>query len=92
MFLRIAPQKVQSSDGYIVQVLDRYHVEYIAANRHAVIEVDFGVKWIGIFQSTLKITNKLHASQITSDDEQKILERIFLGVEVLGDGMQVELC
>jgi hypothetical protein len=82
MFRKLAPQKVQHSDGYVVQVADRTHVEYIDGVKRAVVEVEFA-PIVGVYRSTLEIFNE---ARTTSD---VVLGRIVAGLEAMG--CEVEL-
>lgn len=83
MFQRLAPQQVRHSDGYIVQVADRHHVEYLDGVDHWLIEVEFAPV-TGIFRSSL------HGQQPSVLDPNEVLNRIAAGLEAMG--CEVEVC
>jgi hypothetical protein len=91
MLVKLAPQKViENAMGYIVQVEDRYHVEYLEHDKHAIIEVDFGPV-VGIYPDTL--TNWITSSglfEITEDEKKLILSRVSEALRFMG--CQTELC
>lgn len=83
MFLKLAPQKVQHSDGYIVQVTDRFHVEYMEGARRAIIEVDFA-SITGVYRDTLQMWSQAETERAL------VLSRIVGGLEAMG--CKVEIC
>ena len=88
MFTAISPQKVKNSDGYIVQIANRYSVEYSDDHYTVAIKVDFGVV-IGLYKNTLVARNKSNFEVILNHTQyQKILNRIVKGLEAMGS--QVE--
>jgi len=88
MFTVISPQKVKNSDGYIVQVANRYTVEYSDDDYTVAIEVDFGVT-LGLYKNTLVASNKSNFEVTLNQVQyQKILDRIVKGLEAMGS--QVE--
>ncbi|PWK80720.1 hypothetical protein C7456_1321 [Fulvimonas soli] len=92
MFTKLSPQKVQSDEGYVVQVANRSLVEYVESNsnRVAVVEVDFSGD-VGIYVSTLRwMSNKKSFSPMSDRDKNIILERIISGIEAMG--CKIELC
>lgn len=90
MFVRVAPQKVRHSGGYVVQVANRSSVEYLDAKHKAVIAVEFG-RSVGVYASTLKERDdsglELRSSPVV---RAEILGRIVAGLEAMGS--TVELC
>lgn len=90
MFKKITPQKVESSDGYVVQVANRNHVEYLENARKADVEVDFGIT-VGVYSETLRGWLDVSGqSPITASEKRVILSRIVAGLEAMGS--KVELC
>lgn len=83
MYRKITPQKVQHPDGYIVQVADRSHVEYIEGTNCAVVEVEFS-SVTGVYKNTLKVWNE------SKVEREVILGRIVAGLKAMG--CKVELC
>lgn len=83
MFRKLAPQKVQHSDGYVVQVADRTHVEYIEGAKRAVVEVEFAPV-IGVYRNTLQPCDEIET------EREVILDRIVAGLQAMG--CKVELC
>lgn len=90
MFTKLAPQSVQSSEGFIVQSFDRYHIEYIAKDIRGMVEVDNG-RSTGIYKDTLKLM-ALDGSEVFHSEENKkeIISRIAAGLEAMG--CEVEIC
>jgi uncharacterized protein YciU (UPF0263 family) len=90
MFKKINPQKVESSDGYTVQVADRNHVEYLETARKADVEVDFGIT-VGVYARTLRgWMDGSGLSPIKVSEKALVLKRIVAGLEAMGS--KVELC
>jgi hypothetical protein len=90
MLTIISPQKVKSSNGYIVQVANRYTVEYLDDHYTVTIKVDFGVT-IGLDKNTLVARNKSNFEVILNQTQyQQILDRLVKGLEAMGS--QVEIC
>lgn len=83
MFTKISPQKVRHSSGYIVQVIDRFHVEYIDGNNRAVAEVEFA-PIVGLCRNSLIMLTGLEG------DRDIILKRIVSSLEEMGAA--VEIC
>ena len=80
MFTKITPQKVQHSDGYRVQVADRYAVEFY----HARIDVEFGSS-VAVYLRSLIVKNLAGAViNLNLPEIEKILERIITGIEAMG--------
>jgi hypothetical protein len=89
MFTKIAPQKVQHSTGYIVQVANRYLIQYIDNERKADVEVDFA-KVTGIYPETLVISDTRGEKRaISYQEREEILQRLLLGIEALGISFEV---
>jgi hypothetical protein len=87
MFTKLSPQKVKHSDGYIVQVANRFAVEYLSENITASVSVDFGMD-VGVYCNTLR---DLKAGGIISGDEgELVISRIIAGLEAMG--CKVERC
>jgi hypothetical protein len=87
MFTKITPQRVSHSSGFIVQVFDRYHVEYIQGEKTALVEVDFA-PIIGIYKSTLSAWED---GGILSETEKSIIiDRISEALKFMGS--KVETC
>ena len=90
MFQKINQQKVQNTNGYIVQVANRTTIEYFDEHYHAYVNVDFGLT-VGLYKKSLRINDKEEKPiQIPDLESQEIFERIILGVEAMGS--QVERC
>lgn len=90
MYRKLAPQKVEHSDGYIVQVADRSSVEYVEGTRRAVIEVEFA-ELTGVSRDTLRGWFESGADRDMSSEERvTVLERMVTGLEAMG--CSVELC
>lgn len=88
MFRKISLQKVQHSDGYIVQVADRYAVEYLDEICQARIAVDFGAD-AGVYLRTLVVKDKSGAEiHLGSVECGRIIERIVSGIEAMGSSVE----
>jgi hypothetical protein len=84
MFVRSAPQQARHSDGYIIQVGDRYSVQYVHGAITAEMAVDFAAR-TGIFPETLAVRN-LDGGLVASTQKQReaIIARIKSGLNFLG--------
>jgi hypothetical protein len=83
MFIQLSPQKVKNSDGYIVQVADRFSLEYIEDLRTAKIAVEFGPT-TGIYKNSLTSwTLEKKEIPLSEQDKTKILERIAAALEFM---------
>jgi hypothetical protein len=87
MLTKLTPQKVQSSSGYIVQVADRFFVEYIENEKKAKVEVDFAPV-VGIYESSLSTWED--GSPLSKKKEKIILNRIAEALKFMGS--KVEFC
>lgn len=88
MFIRLAPQKVRHSLGYVVQVADRTTVEYLDQGQRALVEADFGSS-VCIYEKTLQFFGNEGNTPIGSE-RKVILDRIVVGLEAMG--IMVEIC
>ena len=89
MFTRIAPQKVQHSSGYIVQVGSRSSIQYSDNKMRAEIEVDFAPV-TGIYPETLVVTGISGEQLVLSEHElEAILQCILKGIAALGINFEV---
>jgi len=91
MLKKTSPQKVIDDDlGYVIQVADRYHVEYLERHRRAIVEVDFGPV-VGIYRDTLKAWVTSVGNCSMSDDERDtVLSRVEGALQFMGS--KVEFC
>lgn len=88
MINNISPQKVQHSDGYTVQVADRFTVEYLDAHCQARIEVDFG-ETVGVYFSTLVVKNNNGAElNLNLSESEVIFDRIVAGIQAMGSPVE----
>lgn len=87
MFRSLTPQKVCHSSGYVIQVFDRYHVEYIDGSKVAKVEVDFG-PIVGIYRTSLQQWDS--GELIYDKDKEIILDRIAKGLQFMGS--RTEIC
>ena len=90
MFKKITPQKVQHSDGYIVQIADRSSVEYLENNHKAKIEVDFAVL-TGVYQDTLSgwIKSSGYEQKMNQTEHDNVLRRIVEGLKFMGCSIEI---
>jgi sporulation-control protein spo0M len=82
MFHTLAPQRVHHDDGYIVQVADRHHVEYLDGSQRWVVEVEFAPV-VGIYRDTLG------SERSSATDFDTVLRRIAAGLEAMGSNVEV---
>ena len=87
MLKKISPQKVSNdAKGYIVQVNDRYHIQYqeVKNSRKVIIDVDFGVT-VGIYcNKLLEWITEDGKKFITDKEKQVVLERVDEGLKLMG--------
>ena len=87
MFKSLSPQKVIHSSGYLVQVYDRYHVEYEEGSKKAKVEVDFGPV-VGIFKASL--IRWENGQPMIEIDKSKIIDRVSKALNFMGS--KTEIC
>jgi hypothetical protein len=88
MFRKISPQSVEHNDGYVVQVADRYAVEYFDKYFQARIDVDFGTS-VGVYLRSLIIKDKNgFVINLTPLERDRIFERIVSGIEAMGSSVE----
>jgi hypothetical protein len=89
MLKKIILQKIQHSDGYVVQVLDRYIVEYFDKSFQAHVKVDFGTN-VGVYRDSLNIsTIDGREVKLGSAKSKEIFERIISDIEAMGRKMEI---
>jgi len=83
MFTQIAPQRVQHSLGYIVQIGSRYSIQYLDHDVIAEMEAELG-KPTYIYAYTLTVRSR-DGTQIETDDTQRtlLITRIKAGLDAL---------
>jgi hypothetical protein len=85
LFLKISPQIVQHTDGYIVQVADRDSAEYLDESCQARVNVDFGTVDVGVYLHSMVAKNRSGSEIVLSFSERaKIFERIVAGLGAMG--------
>lgn len=85
MFQRLAPQRVQHSSGFIVQIADRETVEYLDGARSARITVDFA-DLTGVYEDTLTDWSlpEGHCLKMTDAERPMVLRNIGDGLAFMG--------
>jgi len=89
MFTKLAPPKVRHSSGYVVQVANREAVEYLEAERRAVVGVDFGIT-VSVYANRMKewlVSGG--SSEMSAGDRTEIVRRIVAGLEAMGSKVVV---
>ena len=87
MLTRIAPQKVQDATlDYVVQVADRFSVEYVEASRVIRVEVDFGPT-IGVYKDS--IAKSPDGKALTNVEETVILARVVEALQFMGSKTEI---
>jgi hypothetical protein len=86
MFTKLAPQKAVHSTGYIVQVLDRFHVEYIDKHKRAKIEVDFAPV-IGIYKSLLSEWED--GTPLSEPEKLEIVKKVSEALQFMGSKTEI---
>ena len=84
-FQRIHPQVAQGSDGCVVRVHDRSHVEYVKGSNRAIVEADFS-STIGIYADTLELFGPPSQQMLSAKD---IISRIVAGMQCLGSRIEL---
>lgn len=89
LFKSLSPQKVQHSDGYIVQVENRNVVGYFDSQYRALVEVDFDEK-VGVYKNTLKIM-RLNGDiiDLSPVEVEVFLQRMVEGIRAMGSSVEV---
>lgn len=87
-FERLAPQAVRHSDGYTVQIADRYHLEYLEGGRVARVEAEFGGPSVVVYSESLA-WHRPDDQPMDDADRAEIIERLRRGVEAMGDVCEV---
>ncbi len=88
-FVRVMPQQVVHSDGYVVASKDRYHMQYWDNAVRVVIGVDRGIDNIGVYKNSMKfyassdveMTAQVYCSE---NQHEEIFSRIINGLIALG--------
>jgi hypothetical protein len=84
MFRRIAPQQAKHSEGYLVQIKDRYSIEYYDHAIIACVRAEFGAV-TAVYPDTLEVHE--HGSPClgpSQDERARIMARINDGLVCLG--------
>ena len=85
MFNQIAPQRAQHSLGFIVQVGNRYSIQYLERDFMVEIDADLSCTPVPLFIDTLTKDKTANIpSGLTSDQAEIILSRIKEGLDCLG--------
>jgi hypothetical protein len=82
----VTPQKVKHAvQGYTVEVLDRFHVQYREDMRTASVEADFG-RTVGISAQSLSgwVCNDEQADEMTKAEKSQVLARIVACLQFMG--------
>lgn len=97
MFKWLNKQGVESDEGFIVQVIDRFHVEYREAENALTLEVDIGFVG-GVSPCVILKKNAIqrwggeHSSSSFSDDrKQQILNRFIAAMKFQDMEVSIEL-
>lgn len=92
MFKRLGPNKVQHANGFIVQITDRYTIEYRENDRLAKITVDIGIPTMGVYRDTLTSWILADGTTIpmTETDRPRVLDNIGQGLAFMG--VEIEWC
>lgn len=90
MLHKLSPQKVKHGRlGYVVQVGDRYSVEYIEADRKVRIEVDFGMS-VAIYRDSInEWILSSGTTAITPSDAEEVLSRVESALQFMGQKTEV---
>lgn len=88
MLTKITNQKVQDDElGYVVQVADRFNLEYLEPQRTARIEVEFGAS-VGIYKDSLH--NWVGGNPLTAAEKELVIARIKNALQFMGS--KTEIC
>jgi hypothetical protein len=92
MFKRLGPSKVQHSGGFIVQMTDRYTIEYRENDRLARITMNWGIPTDCVYRDTLTPWILADGATIpmTDADRARVLDNIGQGLAFMG--VNVEWC
>ena len=86
MFKRLGPSKVQHSGGFIVQMTDRYTIEYRENGRMAKITMNLGMPTYAVYRDTLTPWILADGATIpmTDADRARVLDNIGQGLAFMG--------
>lgn len=91
MLIKEKSQKVRNDHlGYVVQVHDRFHVDYVENAREARVTVDFGNPVV-IYVVSLHSWVKDGVSEMMTEEEKKlVLFRIEEALQFMGSATEIE--
>jgi hypothetical protein len=86
MFKRLGPSKVQHTSGFIVQIADRYTVEYLENDWMAKITMNLGMPTYAVYRDTLTAWTLADGATIpmTDADRPRVLDNIGRGLAFMG--------
>lgn len=85
MFVRLAPQMVRHSSGYLVQIASRDRVELIASDGAIVsVETEFGPVSAIYADSIEMLDADARPTSLTDEQKQTLLTQIKAGLEAMG--------
>jgi hypothetical protein len=87
MFTKLTPQKVRSSEGYVVQFKNRETVQYINQNKTFETTIDLGTTF-GIYPHSLHSVDS--SINISDQERTKIIDRIVSALNFMG--VECEIC
>jgi hypothetical protein len=87
-FERIAPQVVRHSEGYQVQIADRWHLAYVEIAQAALVDADLEGPVVRL-QSESVMWTEPSERKPTDAERLMILDRVVQGVLAMGDGCVV---
>jgi hypothetical protein len=86
MFEKLTLQKVRHSSGYVVTIVDRFHVAYEEGDRRATADVEFGPTTSVFVKSLTRWEDNSHGQALTSSEIVEVADRIKAGLDAMGDG------
>jgi hypothetical protein len=90
MFEKLTLQMVRHSSGYIVKIVDRFHVTYEEGDRTATAEVEFGPTTYVFVKTLTRWKGSGHDQALEPLEVVEVANRIKAGLDAMGDG-DVEL-
>jgi hypothetical protein len=87
-FAKLAPQVARHSDGYVVQIGDRYHVEYVDGDAVAHVPADLEGPVV-LLRAQAVVWVRPNERPATADEGRTIIARIVEGLGVLGESCKI---
>jgi hypothetical protein len=87
-FARVAPQVARHSNGYVVQIGDRYHIEYADGDAVASVPADLE-RPVVLLHARAIVWVRPSERPATDEERQTIIARVVEGLDALGDSCEI---